>query len=1281
MGNGQSAVENRSPGRGAKPKGIPAEGNSEGTSSASGYDTPCPLPIGVPYSQYNDSETVVASPTKRTVELNQEFRQHMRSQLLSPEEHDSAMQTGRDKVDVLAVSLARSLSRSRSRRAYGPTLQTSSSKLNNNASQMSLPSERAVDLGTAVALLQELRKTATPEDLVALHRALLPTRSNDPLSNPADGLEDRLGMSASGLIRKKSLARPGVATRHARKELKPEAKQENGQLWKSEMMGTSPLARLARVDDLDSNLQLPPSISQDRAHTPTGDEYSNLGSLKRGSLMVMNGAVSPSPSFLSREFLGRRPSEDEYFTASENASASGSPVKALPSLPINSAQYPLDSSGHSLEDFRFSDLQERSTALLTKRSGSPLKREIRAESPIRNSDRETTLMTSKPRTRPSAISLIANSENHSLFSNVSSVEDLRIHQPHQRIVSQSAISLAAEYMMELPPSPHKPTSEGKETLPVDSPPNSSVSRAGLAREESYSSLQYAQQHESWESTQVPLFGQSQVGDQILARTALRSHPPNITVPLKSALKSTRASQAKTDSGYCSSVSTGVEACQVFEMDPLNLSTVDSVAASTPKGDVALISTVKTEKSIFKPAKTRPKSDISERWPTFQKTDGDDGQETPGDSEPPKTERRKSWKKSIRRSLSRSRTTETTPEKNSPASIPGSSLSLEATKPKKLQKKRPLSQSPLTIRDSHNAKGDVPPVPSSTFSKFLDRVVTSPGLEHLDRTYEDTTRIIDTRRGSASPTPASEALPDLQASYFPDAQQDDVTTTASCTLKQATPDQAAPKPPVHRHGFSRMRLGRASTSEREEEEIGSDGIAGVTDFGTVAKSLGSGPYDIAKGNQPQQPRSAVAGPIQYPHQLGADQGQYRPREGWDAETASRFAQMRSRQRAAATADAERESTLSRKPAISNRPRSYHEDSPVHYSQQPNNHRRPKSVHGSVPQGQGHVQQLGQAQDHHYAQQEYLRPPALVTTTSALRPRTVNDHPVAHDEGTAHQEVHRPSAVFTTRRPKTANTEPAVYNRGPRSGSPVKTMVGLLDARAALAPTPSPTLPQSPTVDWSEQSRLWKERKRNAQEGTRPPSSEYSESVTSTTTSTMATYVTESRSQPGHPTVHTSYSSTPVTTTRTVYSPLVPTTTTHTTYPSTPVSGGTSNNHTSSTVSFTTSSRIPQTPTYSRTSTPSQPTSRDQLRVRPQSQYEASPTPARISSPAQQSQTQSNRMSSSSIFGRFGGGYTGDKVGIGRPSGSGGKRDVTARTQAIRSGYGVDFGDIPVRHAPT
>ncbi|QDS72896.1 hypothetical protein FKW77_007699 [Venturia effusa] len=1278
MGNGQSTVEDRSPGRVAKPKGFQAGKNSGGSSPASKQNTSS---IGFPYSQYNDSESAAGSPTERNVELNQEFRQHIRSQLISSDEYDPAVGKGGEKVDVLAVSLARSLSRSGPGTANAPTPEPSASKLKlgSTTSQMSLSSERTVDLETAVALLQELRKTATPEDLVALHRALLPTRPIE--QSNTDGLEDRFGISAAGLIRRKSLARPGIATRLAKKELKPEPKQ-NGQVWNTEMMGTSPLAQLSSLDNLECDLQPPTAIAQNRAHTPTGDEYTNLGNLKRGSLMVMNGSASPAPSFISRDLLVGRPTEEEYYTASENASPSASPARALPALPV-------ESGDQSIEDFLLPDQQDQSADVSTKRSGSPLKREFRAESPIWESERETdSLMARQPQKQPSAISLIARSENHSLFSNVSSEEDLPAHSrgPHTRTVSQSAISLAAEYMLELPPSPHKSTFRTNEALSVESSQDPSVSRSAPNRADSYTRPQNVE-HETGEPDQVRYPGQTQGGDAILAHTALRSHPPNGTIPLKSALKSKHSSQAKMDSGYCSSASTGVEAGQVPEMDPLNLSKSDPAANLSLKGDevhmLALEDEPKVSSAFVPSQKLTQKPSASASQPASRELEKGKEQESPEESERPTTERKKSWKKSIRRSLSRSQTAEITPNRNSPASIPGSSNSLESTKPKKLQKKRPLSQPPLLARDYHNLTDEVPRVPSSVFAKFSERLTTTPGLQHLDRTYEDA-KSTNPRGRSTSPARISAVPPVLGESYFPDAQQNVSTATASSDSKRANAtDKAAPRPPAHRHGLSRMSFRRPSTSQRKEEELESERITGISDFGTVAQSLGSGPYDIAKSNQPQRPRSAVVGHVQYPHQLGAHQGNYGPREGWDAETASRFAQMRSRERAAATAAAEKESVSSRRPPVSNRPKSYHEDSPVQQPRQSMN-QRPKSVHGSVPQAREYASKRDQLHDQYIMLQGNQRPSIPVTAATHQRPRTANEGAMGYDEGSSQQESRSP---ITTRssgwlpQHRTSAVDPAVHDHASRSQSPVKKMVSVLEARAALAPTPSPT-PRSPTVDWSEQSRMWRERKMNAEEVVRTTSSDYSESVTSTTTSTMATYIPGS----GNSTVQSSHWSTPIptTTTRTVRSPLPSNTTTHTSYLSTPVSR-TSVNHTC-TVSSTSSSRISPVPTYSQqqsTSTPMQPRSREQPRG--QSRYHANPAPGPRPDPMQQQplqmqRPQSKRISSGGVFGRFSGGPAGDQARLEKPVVLGKKRDTTPRTQAIRSGYGVDFGDIPVRSAP-
>jgi hypothetical protein len=135
--------------------------------------------------------------------------------------------------------------------------------------------------------------------------------------------------SSSSLIRRRSLlATPGLATRssptngirkswHAWRASQAEA---NERKWKVEMMGSSPLARLAALDASEDGRDSPAP----RAQTPGDLDYSHLGSLKLGSLVVTNGA--PSPAASARKVTHRWSNadisqEEDYFTASEGTSS------------------------------------------------------------------------------------------------------------------------------------------------------------------------------------------------------------------------------------------------------------------------------------------------------------------------------------------------------------------------------------------------------------------------------------------------------------------------------------------------------------------------------------------------------------------------------------------------------------------------------------------------------------------------------------------------------------------------------------------------------------------------------------------------------------------------------------------------------------------------------------------------------------------------------------------------------------------------------------------------
>jgi hypothetical protein len=168
MGNAQSNGVDRKQTRVAKPKTFSNVRSSTLKSPNSINDVPSPI-SSIPYSFYeSDTES---SPEDR--KSKQDLRQQIRAQLFSPD--DVEEESGGEHLDAIAASLARSLSRSGLRPTHPISANSSSTKLN-SGSQLSLATERTVDLETAIALLQELRKTASPDDLVALRKYALISR-------------------------------------------------------------------------------------------------------------------------------------------------------------------------------------------------------------------------------------------------------------------------------------------------------------------------------------------------------------------------------------------------------------------------------------------------------------------------------------------------------------------------------------------------------------------------------------------------------------------------------------------------------------------------------------------------------------------------------------------------------------------------------------------------------------------------------------------------------------------------------------------------------------------------------------------------------------------------------------------------------------------------------------------------------------------------------------------------------------------------------------------------
>ena len=99
----------------------------------------------------------------------QPARQTLRSQSCGLEDREAENDLHDDEpLGGSATNVKGKLSRSCSQTTHYLSAKGSVSELTNSSQISLVPESHAIDLGAAVAILQELRKTASPEDLVAL---------------------------------------------------------------------------------------------------------------------------------------------------------------------------------------------------------------------------------------------------------------------------------------------------------------------------------------------------------------------------------------------------------------------------------------------------------------------------------------------------------------------------------------------------------------------------------------------------------------------------------------------------------------------------------------------------------------------------------------------------------------------------------------------------------------------------------------------------------------------------------------------------------------------------------------------------------------------------------------------------------------------------------------------------------------------------------------------------------------------------------------------------------
>ncbi|KAI7226748.1 hypothetical protein KC330_g8692 [Hortaea werneckii] len=265
---------------------------------------------------------------------------------------------------------------------------------------------QAIDVERAIALLQELKKTASPNELVALHRALLPTKEVDAVSSPrASPLEEPMPYSSSPPYQRRSHALPpGLATRGGYDQdllRRPEDAWTDSRRSKPTTPNSEkqhPLSSVGSFAALDLANDKAKSFEK-RPTTPADFDYGHMGGWGNGALRVTNGAASPEPSIepASEEQVNgdnlrpssspSRPSLDAFGSQSERLSTVG-----LTNSWIDAKTNPYeDRSNNTLLNFasRLSTVYDSDTDDRVERRGTPEAALILLEGGQQPSHRET----------------------------------------------------------------------------------------------------------------------------------------------------------------------------------------------------------------------------------------------------------------------------------------------------------------------------------------------------------------------------------------------------------------------------------------------------------------------------------------------------------------------------------------------------------------------------------------------------------------------------------------------------------------------------------------------------------------------------------------------------------------------------------------------------------------------------------------------------------------------------------------------------------------------------
>lgn len=293
---------------------------------------------GTPYTR--DVPLKASYEDLRSPDGRQVLRQHLNSQFPETSRPNTSHKISQESFNSYDMGPRDGLSRINTQSIGQDLNAKSSSSSVNSAVAKRLSTVREtnpqIDIEQAIHLLQELKKTASPNELVALHKALLPTRDSIIASPSLPVNDERSPVASASMIRHRSMLPPGLATRSASGDLlrTQEEAEAHKKLRNAEQneWGTPRHQRsksnLVALDLAADGSDQPPV----RAATPTDHDYFHTGTYQPGTLRITNGAASPDPSLALR----KAELEDADTMAGAERPASRSGYATAPTTPDGS---------------------------------------------------------------------------------------------------------------------------------------------------------------------------------------------------------------------------------------------------------------------------------------------------------------------------------------------------------------------------------------------------------------------------------------------------------------------------------------------------------------------------------------------------------------------------------------------------------------------------------------------------------------------------------------------------------------------------------------------------------------------------------------------------------------------------------------------------------------------------------------------------------------------------------------------------------------------------------